>query len=333
MNLDKLFDRLSDIISKNNDFLLTTHAFPDGDALGSIVAVYDVVSNLKKNVFMVCSSEIPYQYKFLPHVGIIKRNLDDINLNSKRYISICLDSADRDRIKLDFNKLREGSKKIINIDHHQGNTNFGDINIVVPEKSATAEIIYDIIVRDFKKSLNHRVALGLYTGILTDTGKFQYSNTSPSVHRIAGHLMEYDISASEVFNNIYEKEPYNRFKLLQFVLRRVKLLKAERLTYSYILQKDFETLNLPFASSDGIIETIRSVKDAKITALFKQVGKDKFKVSLRSSDSSADVAKIASLFGGGGHKMASAYSENGNLKNVISKLVSAVRDRLDDKND
>jgi len=333
LNLDKLFDRLSDTISKNNDFLLITHTFPDGDALGSIVAVYDVVSNLKKNVFMVCSSEIPYQYKFLPHVGVIKRNLDDINLNSKRYISICLDSADRDRIKLDFNRLREGSKKIINIDHHQGNTNFGDINIVVPEKSATAEIIYDIIVRDFKKSLNRRVALGLYTGILTDTGKFQYSNTSPSVHRIAGHLMEYDINASEVFNNIYEKEPYNRFKLLQFVLKRVKLLKAEKLTYSYILQKDFKTLNLPFASSDGIIETIRSVKDAKITALFKQVGKDKFKVSLRSSDSSADVAKIASLFGGGGHKMASAYSENGNLKNVISKLVSAVRDSLDDKND
>jgi len=333
LNLDKLFDRLSDTISKSDDFLLITHAFPDGDAMGSIVAVYDVISNLKKNVFMVCNSEIPYQYKFLPHAGIIKRNLDDINLSSKRYISICLDSADRDRINLDFNKLREYSKKIINIDHHQGNTNFGDINIVVPEKSATSEIIYNIIIRDFKKSLNHRVALGLYVGILTDTGKFQYSNTSPSVHRIASHLMEYDISASEVFNNIYEKEPYNRFKLLQLVLRRVKLLKAEKLVYSYILQKDFKTLNLPFSSSDGIIEVIRSVKDAKITALFKQVGSDEFKVSLRSSDSSVDVAKIASLFGGGGHKMASAYSEDDKLKNVISKLVSAVRDRQDDKND
>ena len=327
MDLNKLFERVSSTIYKNEDFLIATHTFPDGDALGSLVAVYELMRSLKKNAFMICNSEIPYQYKFLPYNDKIKRNLDCIDLSNKRYISICLDSADESRVNLNFKKLRENSKKIINIDHHLSNTNFGDINIVGKEKSATAEIIYRLLIRDFEKCLNHNIALGLYVGILTDTGKFQYFNTSAEVHKIVSHLLEYDIKPYRIFSNIYEREPFNRFKLLQLVLKRVKLLESERLVYSYVLQKDFSKLSLPFSSHDGMIELIRSTKDAKISAFFRQAGNKKFKVSLRSSDNSINVATVAGAFGGGGHRLASAYTVNGVLKKVISDLINNIKNK------
>ena len=328
MDLKKLFNRVSSTIYKNKDFLIVTHTFPDGDALGSLVAMYELMKCLKKNAFMICNSEIPYQYKFLPYNDKIKRDLDCIDLNNKKYISICLDSADENRLKLNFKKLRESSKKIINIDHHLSNTSFGDINIVATEKSATAEIIYKLVIRDFEKCLNFNIALGLYVGIMTDTGKFQYSNTSSEVHKIVSHLLEYNIKPSDVFSNVYEREPFNRFKLLQLVLKRVKLIHSEKLVYSYVLQKDFSRLNLPLSSHDGIIELIRSAKDAKISAFFRQVGSKKFKVSLRSSDNGINVAAIAGTFGGGGHKMASAYTANGVLKDIISDLLNIIKNRM-----
>ena len=328
MDLNKLFERVSSTIYKNEDFLIATHTFPDGDALGSLVAVYELMRSLKKNAFMICNSEIPYHYKFLPYNDKIKRNLDCIDLSNKRYISICLDSADESRLNLDFKKLRENSKKIINIDHHFSNTNFGDINIVGKEKSATAEIIYKLLIRDFEKFLNHNIALGLYVGILTDTGKFQYFNTSPEVHKIVSHLLEYDIKPYRIFSNIYEREPFNRFKLLQLVLKRVKLMESEKLVYSYVLQKDFSKLNLPPSSHDGMIELIRSTEDAKISAFLRQVGNKKFKVSLRSSDNSINVATVAGAFGGGGHRMASAYTANGALKKIISDLINSIKNKI-----
>jgi phosphoesterase RecJ-like protein len=325
LNLVRLLEKLAYIINKNKDFLLVTHTYPDGDALGSLVALYELICRLKKNAIMVCVGDIPYQYKFLPSINKIKTSLDNINDIDKKYITICLDSADENRMDININRIKEKSLEVINIDHHMGNTKFGNINIIGPEKSATAEILYELIDRNFKNYLNYNIAIGIYTGILTDTGKFQYSSTSSNVHRIISELLKYGIKSSKVFSSIYENEPMNRFKLIKLILERIKLVKSKKLIYSYILQYDFEKLNLPFSSQDGVIELLRSAKDAEIAALFKQTLNDSFKVSLRSSSSNYNVAKIARLFGGGGHSMASAYVQKGKLNDVILGLVDAVK--------
>ncbi len=306
--------------------MIITHDFPDGDGLGSQVAFFELLINLHKKVSMICTSDIPYQYKFLPNVSKIKKGLDELEPDciSKDCVCICLDCADEGRFNLDILKFKEKVYKIINIDHHFGNTNFGDINIIDPAKSATAEILFEFINQNLKDYMNYNIAVGIYTGILTDTGKFQYATTTSSVHKITSNLLEFGVNPSEVFSCIYENEPYGRFKLIELVIKRIELVKSKKLIYSYLLKKDFEKLNLPFSAQDGVIELLRSAADAKIAALFKQVTRGNFKVSLRSAESSYNVAEIAAKFGGGGHRMASAYAQKGSLEDVITNLVNAV---------
>jgi phosphoesterase RecJ-like protein len=326
MNMDAFNNNDSDIldaIEKNTDFLLFTHCYPDGDGLGSILSFYKMLKNLNKNVYAVCSSEMPYQYKFLSNSEVIIRSIEDINDN-KKYISVFLDCADSARIKIDYEAVAIKSEKIINIDHHMSNTYFGDINIVFPDKSATCEIVYLLFKKYFNEKIDRDIAEALYTGILTDTGKFQYSNTTKEVHKIISDLLEYEINPSRIYSCIYENEPAGRFRLLAIVFKRSRILKSNNLIYSYIKMKDFNRLNLPFSANDGIIEILRTAKDIKVAALFKEVKKNIYKVSLRSSDESVNVASVAEIFGGGGHKMASAYVAEGGLKKSVADLDKAI---------
>ncbi len=320
------FIEIKKIIDSNKNFLIITHDFPDGDCLGAQITLFELLNNLGKKVSMACRGEIPYQYNFLPNVDLIKSELDkvDIDFSNGDCVCFCLDSADEDRFDFKKEELDSMIKMIINIDHHLGNTQYGDINIVDPKRSAAAEIIYEFIVSQYPDQMNYNMALGIYTGIITDTGRFQYENTTANVHRIISNLLGYGIVASDIFSYIYENEPYNRFKLLKKILNRIRVVESRQFIYSYVLQKDFKQLGLPFSANDGLIELLRSASSGKIAALFKQVGRKKYKVSLRSADRSYDVAAIASKFGGGGHKMASAFSYNGTIKELLRDLVKEI---------
>jgi len=320
----KSYNQISKIINDNKKFLIITHDYPDGDSLGSLEALYQLLSQLKKKVIAVCRGELPYQYSFLPDIDKIRKDIREIDLSGKDYFCFCLDCADEDRMGLDFKLLKDSVKFIINIDHHKNNTNFGHINLVDSQKSATSEILYGLIDKYYRNLLNHKIALGLYVGILTDTGKFQYSNTDHIVHRVVSDLLSFDISPSEVYKYIYENEPMARFKLIRLVFGRIIYLRSSGLIYSYVTEKDFKRLKLPFSAQDEIITLMRSAKKAKITALIKQTGRKDFKVSLRTSNNDIDLSKIANGFGGGGHRMAAAYSDNGSLKTVIDNLKKAV---------
>lgn len=323
MNLTDNLKKVADIINNNNNFVIFTHLYPDGDAIGSSIAFYKMLINLGKEACIVCDSEMPYQYQFLPYLNKVRKSLSDIFFENK-YIALFLDCSDVKRAKPDLKKIKENAIFIINIDHHLSNTNFGDINIVDSSRSATAEIVFILFDEFFKKYIDKETSESLYTGILTDTGKFQYSNTTKEVHKIISSLLEYDINSSHIYSSIYECEPVNRFKLLELVLKRIKFTDGEKLIYSYILEKDFLKLNLPFSSNDGIIELLRAVKDIKVAALFKEIGLDLYKISLRASNNGVNVANIASYFGGGGHKMAAAYTAQGKLKKIVADLSEAI---------
>jgi phosphoesterase RecJ-like protein len=328
LNKDKLYQKIEKIISDNKKFLIITHDYPDGDSLGSQVALYQILSGLKKNVTSLCSCELPYQYSFLPDLDKIKTSMEEIDLSAREHICFCLDCADETRMNIDFKKLKNNVKSIINIDHHKNNSNFGDLNLVEGDSSATAEIIYKIVEKYYKKYINHKMALGIYVGILTDTGKFQYSNTSPVVHKIVSELLKFDISPSRIHKYIYENEPLARFKLIQLVLDRIKYIDSSGLIYSYVLENDFKKLNLPFSAHDGIITMLRSKEKVKVAALIKQTGKNSYKISLRTSDSGVDLIKVSGKFGGGGHRMAAGYSDKGSLKKVIDNLKKAAKENI-----
>jgi len=328
LDINKLYKQISEIIDENDNFLIITHAYPDGDSLGSQIALYQLISLLKKNAAAICSSELPYQYEFLPYFNKISRDLREIKNYGKGKICFCLDCADEFRMNLDFKVLKSNVKYIINIDHHKNNSNFGDLNIVDTGKSATAEILYELIQKHYPKLLNHEIALGIYVGILTDTGKFQYSNTNYAVHEVISELLKFNINPSEVHKYIYENEPLARFKLIQLILQRIKYVDSYGLIYSYILEKDFKKLDLPFSAQDGVINLLRSAEKVKIAALIKQTAGKCYKISLRTSNKDIDLFRIASSFNGGGHQMASAYSDNGSLGTVINNLKKAVEDNI-----
>lgn len=324
---DNNFEKIADILKNNNNFVIFTHSYPDGDAIGSSIAFYKLLLNLGKKVDMVIDSEMPYQYDFLPYFNKVIKNLSGLSIKNK-YVALFLDCSDIKRIKINEEKLRENAQYIINMDHHLSNTDFGDINIIDSLKSATAEIIFLFFDKYFKKYIDEEIAESLYTGILTDTGKFQYSNTTKEVHRIISLLLEYDINPSNIYSSIYEREPANRFKLLSIVLKRLKIVPGNYLIYSYILEKDFKKLNLPFSSNDGIIELLRAADDIKVAALFKETGLNTYKVSLRASNNEVNVAEIANSFGGGGHKMAAAFSSSGKLNIIVKDLTRAIESNL-----
>lgn len=328
MDINKLYNRTSEIINSNDNFLIITHVYPDGDSLGSQIALYQLISLLKKNAVAICNSELPYQYKFLPYLNEIRRDLEEIENCGKGYICFCLDCADEYRMNLDFKVLKDNAKYIINIDHHKNNTNFGNLNIVDTGKSATAEILYELIHKHYRELLNHGIALGIYVGILTDTGKFQYSNTNYTVHKVISDLLKFNLYPSQIHKYIYENEPLARFKLIQLILQRIKYVDSYGLIYSYVLEKDFKKLDLPFSAQDGAINLLRSAEKVRVAALIKQTARKSFKISLRTSDKKIDLFKVASSFNGGGHRMASAYSDNGSLRTVISNLRKVVKDNI-----
>ncbi|MDD3818333.1 MAG: bifunctional oligoribonuclease/PAP phosphatase NrnA [Actinomycetota bacterium] len=331
MDVNKLYGKISKIIDANNKFVIITHDCPDGDSLGSQIALYQLLVLLKKDVMLVCNCEIPYQYKFLPYIDRIYKNFEKIKKsdNNRQYICICLDCADEHRMNLDFKDLKDNFKYIVNIDHHYNNTNFGDLNIVDIKKSATAEILYELISSNYPGMMDDIIAEGIYIGILTDTGKFQYSNTNSDVHKTVSELLKFNVYPSKISKYIYECEPLERFKLIQIVFQRIEFIHSTGLIYSYVLQKDFKKLNLPFSAQDGIIDLLRSAEKVKIAALIKQTEKRCFKISLRTSDSNIDLFKIASKFNGGGHKMASAYADRGSLRTVMNNLKKSVKESID----
>ncbi|MGM0364979.1 MAG: DHH family phosphoesterase [Actinomycetota bacterium] len=323
MDKAKEIEKVSHIISTNHSFLIITHLFPDGDSLGSQSALHNLFKAMGKKSYMLCTDQVPYQYKYLPSVKQVKKSLDGLGFDSKP-VTFCLDCADEKRMGIDYKRLVLESRTVINIDHHINNSNYGLINIVNPKKAATAQMIYDIITGSFPSYLNKKIAAGIYTGILTDTGKFQYENTTAEVHKIVSHLLEFGIVPAEIFSQIYENDPLNRFKLLELVFKRINFIKSKNLIYSYVLQKDFNKLRLPFSAQDGIIELLRSVEGVKIAAFIKQIGDKRFKVSLRSSDQGINVANLALRFGGGGHRMAAAYSCSGDIDKIAGDLIGII---------
>lgn len=327
MNKDpvELYAEIIKKIETGDDFLIITHVFPDGDALGTITACHQLISSMGKKSNMICKNSLPYQYSFLPGFSEIKQDFKIKDLVNKKTVCLVFDCADEERADLDFEYIRKNAGCIINIDHHRSNSLFGDINMVDSDKSAASEILFELIDSKYRDRLNYDIAIGIYVGILTDTGRFQYSNTTANVHKIISRLLEYGIQPADVYGHIYESDPMGRFKLIQKVFKRIKYIESLGLIYSHILKRDFSILKIPFYAQDGIIELLRSAEEVKIAALFKQAGNNSYKISLRTSDKDIDLTRIASRFGGGGHRTASAYKDEGSLDRVISRLKDACK--------
>ena len=289
-------------------FILVTHENPDGDALGSLVAMHELLKSLGKDSVMFMAADefpLPYEYRFFQLEGLVSVIPDDV---AERTI-VFLDCGNIDRNPADV--IKRDDAHILNIDHHHDNTHFGTVNHVVPEASCTAEIVWDLM-RGLDVEPSQPIAEALYVGVVTDTGKFMYENTGTRAHVMAAELIDAGVAVHEIYHRLYEGIPYGKLELLARGLSHVERYDGGALTLTHLSAADYLETGAEENYSEGVVDHLRSVEGTAVAGLVRDLlgeGQEgRRKVSLRATDGRVDVSQIARAQGGGGHRQAAGFS-------------------------
>jgi bifunctional oligoribonuclease and PAP phosphatase NrnA len=307
---------VADAIRSNDRFLLVTHENPDGDALGSILAMKLALDALGKDSVMYVGGEmnLPADYEFMP-LDDLRRTLPD---DAAGRVILALDSATAPRTRLPEAVL-EDAPLVVDIDHHHDNTRFGGINLIVSDASSTGEIVRDLL-RELDVELTLPIAEAVYVALDTDTGRFQYSNTTQKSHALAIELMAAGVEPPEIFRQIYESEPFERKKLKGKALDRMQRYEGGRMIATYLLQSDFEELGVGEEYAEGVIDELRAVKGVELAITIREPpdpdGPTR-RISMRSSTDAFDVSAVARQRNGGGHRRAAGFSTDESIEEII----------------
>jgi phosphoesterase RecJ-like protein len=321
-------ERVADELRRRDKFLLTAHEGPDGDALGSLLGMHHLLTQLGKDSVMFLAAKefpLPIEYRFLPLEEVFHEPPADMADRT----AIFLDCGNIDRMPVDF--LSDGAHEIINIDHHHDNTQFGDLNLVDVAASCTAEIVYEL-AQLLGARITPEMASALYVGIITDTGKFMYDNTNARTHRIAAELIEAGVVVDDTYRRLYEHVPIEKIRLVARALDGIQRHCRGRLVLASIGAEDYAATGAGEEMTEGIIDHLRSVEGTQIAALIRDLGdrgRAARKVSLRSSSGAVDVSAIARKHGGGGHKRAAGFSTDLELDQLVTFLCGEVEEQMD----
>jgi len=316
---------ISQAIKKFNRFLITSHINPEGDSLGSQVAIAGLLRHLKKEFLIIDNDKVPEHLSFLPDISLIQNTIDRLDMRFDA--AIVLDCPNLNRTGK-VKSLVEKTGFIINIDHHVSNENFGNVNWVEKDASSTGEMVY-LLYKTMGCPITKEAALSLYISILTDTGSFNYENTSQRTHEIVSSLMASGIKPYDVSKSVYENKSVGSMKLLGMALSRIDLCSGEKVAYMSVRKADFEQTGTRSEDCENFVNFARSIKGVQVAVFFREdvKGTNLFHVSFRSKGK-VDVNKIASSFGGGGHSNASGCTITGDLEGVKEKVLKRVRDEL-----
>jgi phosphoesterase RecJ-like protein len=311
-------------LREHDDFLVVSHVQPDGDAVSSTIAVRWLLDRLGKRSLMINEGRVPPRLEFLPHAGEIV-NYGERKPDRRFRAVVAVDCADFSRIGL-VRELFDESYVLLNIDHHPTNDAFGTVNLLRQDAAATAEILFDLIERA-GFALDADAATVLYTGLLTDTGGFRYSNTSPNVMAAASKLLTAGVDAYQLADRLLERMTMPQLKILQRGLSRLKFTEDGRVGWLYIVPRDLEETGASGEDLEGLVNYARNIDGVEVGMLFKGLEDGSVKVSLRSAGA-ADVASIAQRFGGGGHIRAAGCRLSMPLEEAIRLVVDTVRQSL-----
>lgn len=318
-----MYDEISKIILESNKIGITFHASPDGDAIGSALALLDGLRSIKKDCYIISRDVIQDNLSFLPLAGEIDGFTQEPTNGTD--LIIVLDCGSVDRICAD---LRDYEGDIINIDHHITNEKFGKLNLVEPQAAATAEIIYLLLKKmnfDFesKAPVMERTGRCIYTALVTDTGSFRHSNVTQRTHQIAGELISIGVNNTNIYNNLFDNKPFKKVKLMGIALSNIELLVKQKVSYIELSKKLLDSLNLASTDTSDIISIALSIENVEVAVIVKEAD-DGVKASLRSK-SDFDVRRIAESLGGGGHvKAAGLKLKNVSLEEAKDKIINAI---------
>jgi bifunctional oligoribonuclease and PAP phosphatase NrnA len=308
--------------------LLTTHENPDGDALGSLLAMHWMLQQLGKDSLMYMSPDefpLPWEYRGWTFEGIVGNPPADVD---ERTI-VFLDCGNIDRMPVDF--LQREGLHILNIDHHHDNTRFGTVNLVDPEASCTAEIVWRL-GKELGAEITPPIADALYTALVTDTGRFMYENTTLEAHRMAGELIQSGVEPHRVYRRLYEELPFSRLRVLQRALASVERYDDGAITIAHLTKRDYEETGALEPDSEGVVDHMRAVEGTLVAVLVRELLADDRegmrKVSLRATDGSVDVSRIARDFGGGGHTQAAGFTTRVGYPELVERLREHVGEQI-----
>ncbi len=317
--MNKIIKTLSDKTS----ILIATHVYPDGDALGSQLALGNILENLGKEVFLYAEERVSHIYDFMPGCERLNTHLPDLGALD---CAIALDCGDRYRLGREMDFLLKMHPFMV-IDHHAGHKNFGDLRWVEPHRSSTAEMVYDLAVA-LAAEVSYDAAYCLYSAIVSDSGSFKYESTSAHTFEVAGELIAKGVRASEVADKLFDNYTVNRLHLLESVLATLELYADNRIALITATREMFASTGATKEDTEDFINFPRALSSVNVVAFFKEVEDNRLSVSLRSKGN-GDVSQVANKFGGGGHRNAAGFRLNNSAmikvrEELLQELVKIV---------
>ena len=311
-------------IKKNENIILTAHINPDGDAIGSGLALFLTLKNKypNKNIRFILQDPIPYTTKFLygsDQIEILNEN-EIYNID----LLIFLDSATKERTGKVSEKIK--AKKYINIDHHISNPSYGDINCVIPTCSSTSEIIYNFI-EECAYTLSKEAGEAIYLGLVNDTGSFSHSNVSFETMQIATNLIKLGVNNNYIVTNFLNANSFQTLKLMGEALTNFEFFDDIKLSYYYLDKKTMNKYNARKEDTEGIVEKILSYQEASVSLFLREENDGKIKGSMRSKHN-IDVNKIANIFNGGGHIKAAGFSSNKSSEEILEIIKEKLKESI-----
>jgi len=321
------FKKLTDIINSNQSFLITTHVNPDADAIGSEIALHELLSVLGKKSKIINHSSTPYNLKFLDAENVIEKFDETLHktLFDTSDVLVALDFNRSDRM-VSMQKVFTESKLLkICIDHHQDPESFVDYQFIDSEYAATGHILFDFIRKTKIVDITKEIAAPLYAAIMTDTGSFRFERTTADLHRLIAELLDTGIDPTSIYDQLFDESKFSKIRLLGKCLNSLELIADNSIGYMILTQKDFNELNAKESDTENFVNYIISIEGVKLGMLFIEL-KNGFKVSFRSKGK-IPANKLAGVFGGGGHlNAAGARFRDAEMTGMIPKILKEAED-------
>ena len=308
-------------IKKHNNFLIFSHINPDGDAVGSTLALYNFLKEKNKTVD-VCLKKVSKDFSFLK--GFDNIHFTEDTLQKEYDIIIALDTADQSRVDINLDEYTYNS--IIVIDHHVTHESFSKNTILDVDACATCQMVYDLL-RGNRQNISIDVAKCIYTGILTDSGSFKNANVTPYTFEVAKNLLKLGVNANEIAQNVMNKMSLNKFELVKKALNEIQIID-NKIAYLYLDKQTMDTLaNGEDGIHEGIVNYGRDIENVEVSVFIRQVDENEYKVSMRSNRY-MDVSQIAQNYGGGGHIRAAGINYVGNFEEFKNNVLKDIKNAL-----
>ena len=323
MPADSTLAEIAEVIRTKQRFVVISHIRPDGDALGCTIAMGLCLRQLGKDVQMWNDDGCVERFHFLPGSNFVTQPPAE---PQEFDVAIMLDTAVKDRGGRSMKAVKHADVWI-NLDHHVSNPGYGDLNFIDSTSPATGQILFELF-RAGDLPLTYEMADSLFVAISTDTGSFQYPNTTARTYEIGAELVRAGVNVGTLSQKMYESHPRRRIELLKAMLNVMRFSSDDRVASIALPLTTVRELGTKPDDTEGLIDHIRSIEGVRVAAFFEELPDGLVRVSLRSKDKSTDVCEIATAFGGGGHTLAAGLRTRGNFAEVQEKVLQAIHDKL-----